>query len=45
MEATVPTEFPTVLGVVVAFADPLITGDLDAHKCDSEKQSWISGSE
>lgn len=45
MESTVPTEFPTVLGLVVAFADPVIAGDLNAHTWDSEKQSWISGSE
>ena len=45
MESTVPTEFPTVLGLVVTFADPVIVGDLDAHTWDSEKRSWISGSE
>jgi predicted nucleotidyltransferase component of viral defense system len=45
MESTVPTEFPIVLGLVVAFADPVIAGDLNAHTWESEKQSWISGSE
>ena len=45
MESTVPTEFPTVVGLVVAFADPVIAGDLNAHTWDSEKQSWISVSE
>lgn len=45
MESTVPTEFPAVLGLVVAFADPVIAGDLNAQTWDSEKQSWISESE
>jgi hypothetical protein len=45
MESTVPTEFPALLGLVIAFADPVIAGDLNAHTWDSEKQSWISGSE
>jgi hypothetical protein len=45
MELTVPLEFSAVLGLVVAFADPVIAGDLNAHTWDSEKQSWISGSE
>jgi hypothetical protein len=45
MESTVPTVFPTVLGLVAAFADPVIAGDLNAQTWDSEKQSWISGSE
>lgn len=42
MESTVPMEFPTVLALVVAFADPVIAGDLSARTWDSEKQVWIS---
>jgi hypothetical protein len=42
MESTVPLEFSAVLGIVVAFADPVIAGDLNAHTWDSEKQVWIS---
>jgi hypothetical protein len=45
MESTVPIDFPNVLGLVVAFADPVIAGDLNAHTWDSQRQSWISGSE
>lgn len=45
IESTVPLEFSAVLGLVVAFADSVIAGDLDAHTWDLEKQSWISGSE
>jgi Nucleotidyl transferase AbiEii toxin, Type IV TA system len=43
MESTVPMEFSTVLALVVAFADPVIAGDLNAHTWDSEKQFWTSG--
>jgi len=42
MESTVPLEFSVVLGLVVAFADPVIAGDLSARTWDSEKQVWIS---
>ena len=42
MESTVPLEFSVVLGLVVAFADPVIAGDLNARTWDSEKQVWIS---
>lgn len=35
-----PEQFETVLGVVIGFADPVLTGDIDGSGWDPDRGSW-----